>query len=432
MSLPRLLTIMGSGETAPTMVKVHRELIERVGPPPVLAVMLDTPFGFQENADEISERAKTYFAKSVGSPLDVARLRSAEDFEDPLARERAMSRIRDARYVFAGPGSPTYVLSQWASSQVPGLLAEKLTRGGAVTFASAAALTLGLLTVPVYEIYKVGAAPYWAKGLDLLSLAGLRAVVIPHYNNAEGGTHDTRFCYLGERRLSAMEEEIPDDAFVLGVDEHTALLLDLDTGRARVLGNGRVTVRRAGRSREVPAGAELAIAELAVLAAEHPSPSPSTTIDGLVAAPEGSTRWPGRSSGSPLATSPLLDTVQSRQDEFAAALERSDMDAAVRTILELDDELQAWKADTLQSDEMDRARAALRGMVVRLGELAAQGARDPRKAIGPFVDLALEVRSRARSAKRWEEADQVREALVAAGVAIQDTADGTTWEISGP
>ena len=39
---------------------------------------------------------------------------------------------------------------------------------GALVFASAAALTLGRLTVPVYEIYKVGATPTWAEGLDLL------------------------------------------------------------------------------------------------------------------------------------------------------------------------------------------------------------------------------------------------------------------------
>ena len=29
---PRLLTIMGSGETAPTMVKVHRSVVEQLGP----------------------------------------------------------------------------------------------------------------------------------------------------------------------------------------------------------------------------------------------------------------------------------------------------------------------------------------------------------------------------------------------------------------
>ena len=50
-----LLVIMGSGETSPTMSKVHRDLLDRVGPGP--AVMLDTPFGFQENADDISSKA---------------------------------------------------------------------------------------------------------------------------------------------------------------------------------------------------------------------------------------------------------------------------------------------------------------------------------------------------------------------------------------
>ena len=47
MTLPRLLVIMGSGETSPTMVQTHREVLGRLGPPPVPAVLLDTPFGFQ-------------------------------------------------------------------------------------------------------------------------------------------------------------------------------------------------------------------------------------------------------------------------------------------------------------------------------------------------------------------------------------------------
>ena len=51
---------MGSGETAPTMVKVHRAMLERLGPPPVPAVLLDTPFAFQENASELCERVRHY------------------------------------------------------------------------------------------------------------------------------------------------------------------------------------------------------------------------------------------------------------------------------------------------------------------------------------------------------------------------------------
>ena len=64
-AVPRLLAIMGSGETSPTMSKVHRSLFERLGPAPVPAVMLDTPFGFQENADDITAKAVAYFRESV-------------------------------------------------------------------------------------------------------------------------------------------------------------------------------------------------------------------------------------------------------------------------------------------------------------------------------------------------------------------------------
>jgi len=187
------LVVMGSGETAPTMVEVHRA-------------------------------------------------------------------VRGAHAVFAGPGSPTYALRQWAGCGLDVALAEVVRRGGTVTFASAAALTLGVVTVPVYEVYKVGAEPVWAQGLDVLgALTGLRAAVVPHYDNAEGGTHDTRFCYLGERRLRALEASLPAGAHVIGVDEHTALVLDLGApdppgGSASVLGNGGVTVRVAGASRAALGG----------------------------------------------------------------------------------------------------------------------------------------------------------------------------------
>jgi hypothetical protein len=101
---PRLLTIMGSGETAPPMAKVHRLLVERLGPPPVKVVLLDTPYGFQENTDQISQRAAGYFERNLGVTPGVARWRSVTD--DVLRREQALAQIRDAAYVFAGPGSP--------------------------------------------------------------------------------------------------------------------------------------------------------------------------------------------------------------------------------------------------------------------------------------------------------------------------------------
>src|SRR5207237_2564979 len=94
-------------------------------------------------------------------------------------------------------------------------------------------------------------------------------VVIPHYDNAEGGTHDTRFCYMGERRLAALEMLLPDGAWILGVDEHTALVVDLDSGQAVVTGRGAVTVRRRGVSRRFPAGTSGGVTALAAARREE-------------------------------------------------------------------------------------------------------------------------------------------------------------------
>jgi hypothetical protein len=185
------------------MVKVHRRLLERLGPPPVPAVLLDTPFGFQENAREIAGRAVTYFRESLHAAIAVTGLApgavggNGAGEQAEFANERLVTAVRNSRYVFAGPGSPSYALRKWRETVVPGLLAEKLVHGGCVVFASAAALTLGIATVPVYEIYKCGEDPHWLEGLDVTSVAGIRAAVIPHYDNNEGGTHDTRFWVSG-------------------------------------------------------------------------------------------------------------------------------------------------------------------------------------------------------------------------------------------
>src|SRR5580700_8226634 len=260
--MPRVLCIMGSGETTPTMVSVHADLLSRLGPRPVPAVLLDTPFGFQENAADISERTVAYFRDRVGFPISVASFRGREQATD-LEYETMLARVAEARYVFAGPGSPSYALRQWTGTAVPDMLAAKLRDGGCVTLASAAAVGLGVCSLPVYEVYKVGEAPRWLDGLDLLSATGLRAAVVPHYNNAEGGTHDTRYCYMGERRLRILEDLLPDGVDILGVDEHTAAIFDIDAGTVSVRGRGVVTWRRHGVSQRFENGTTMPIRDLA-------------------------------------------------------------------------------------------------------------------------------------------------------------------------
>ncbi len=439
--LPRLLTIMGSGETAPTMVKVHRAVRDRLGPD-ASGVLLDTPYGFQRNADDLSARAVAYFKDSVGMTMTPADFRTTADLEGQKGAS-ITARMAAAPLLFSGPGSPSYALRQWAGTLVPGLLAEKLALGGAVTFASAAALTLGALTVPVYEIYKVGEAPRWLEGLDLLSKLGIPAVVIPHYDNAEGGTHDTRYCYLGEERLELLEKQIPQGSFVLGVDEHTAITFDLDSGEAIIAGNSRVTVRVKGASSVLEAGEVLPTARLLELAAglesgtsersregapSH-SPDSSATRDFAGTAYPTQPRTVGADAADTSGT-PLLQAVRRYEAAFRDAKVAGDAAGMVAAALDLNAELWSWVADPNQSDELDRGRAALRSMLVELGDLAAEAMKDPADLFGPFVDLLVQNRNLAREERRFAEADAVRDNLASLGIEIHDTPEGSTWDRS--
>ena len=429
MTLPRVLTIMGSGETAPTMVSTHRGLVARL-PQPVKATLLDTPYGFQENAPELARRAVEYFKTSVNIDITVAGLVRLVDTHleaDPVAVERGIRSVADAQYVFAGPGSPTYALRQWSGSPIAAILTSKVTSGGMVTFASAAALTLGRATVPVYEIYKVGQNVERLEGLDVLSTIGINASVIPHYDNAEGGNHDTRFCYLGETRLRLFETMLDDDTWVLGVDEHTGLVIDIDAETATVVGNGTVTLRLRGESFVQPTGSVLPLSLLQdpwglLTGAGHAGTR--TPRDGASASgAENDTNM--QSAG---ATS-LDDELSLRRTQFTNALAQRDADGAVRACLALEQAMREWEADTLQSDVMDQCRQELRSMISRLGDAAVSGVREPRSVVAPYVEAMLTVRATVRAEKRYDLSDVLRDAFVNIGIEVRDTADGVEWDI---
>lgn len=436
MSAARILTIMGSGETAPTMVKLHREVFARLGAGQHRAVFLDTPFGFQENAEELCQRTVEYFRQSIGHELDVARLPRLVGL-DTMNLESALAQLRRAELLFAGPGSPTYALRQWAGTPVAQILRDRLAQAGAVTFSSAAALTLGVKTVPVYEIYKSGADPFWLDGLDVLSAIDLPVVVIPHYDNAEGGHHDTRFCYLGARRLAELEAELPGDVFVLGVDEHTGVLFDLEAGTATVWGRGGMTLRRHGASTVVPAGETVSMDFVRAGGATGAEAGAATVAAGgssvpVVADPtvDSADAGAGDSAGGSPGDAASLGEATSRAEEaFEAAMAIGDATGAAVAALGLDHAIVEWSRDMLQSDETDRARAALRAMIVRLGEAAVAGLRDPAGVLAPVVEAALALRRVVRAEKRYDLSDLLRDELAAVGVSVRDTPDGVVWEL---
>ena len=391
--MPRILTILGSGETSPTMVTPHQRTFARLGSD-VRAVLLDSPYGFQENADELTEKAQQYFRESVGREVDAVTFRKAPA-PDPAQHAVEMARLRAADWVFAGPGSPSYALRTWAGSAVPEALHARLREGGAVTFASAAALTLGALTIPVYEVYKVGDDPYWLEGLDVVGAAtGLNVAVVPHWNNAEGGTHDTRFCWQGERRLVMLEDQLPDGAFVLGVDEHTGLVIDLDSGACEVVGRGTVVVRLHGDEWVVPTGETISIEQIA----EH-----------------------GRSAGTAapvaVAAADPADPFTNLAERADAALDGGDLGGALAMLLDLE-----------RIATGDEQRSRVRSLLAGAGALAGEAV-DVTESVRPLVALILELRAQARAEKRWAESDTIRDGLAGAGIEVRDTPDGVEWEV---
>ncbi|MEW6486835.1 MAG: Type 1 glutamine amidotransferase-like domain-containing protein [Thermodesulfobacteriota bacterium] len=422
MAAPRgALVLMGSGELTATMVEVHKELLGRLGPG-ARAVFLDTPAGFQLNADQISERAVAYFRERVGRGLEVASLKSAAAAR-AYEGEVALATLRRADYIFVGPGSPTYALRQWKETSVPAIFAERVEEGAVLAAASAAALTLGRFTLPVYEIYKVGEEPRWAEGLDLLGKFGLPVAVVPHWNNAEGGTHDTRFCYAGEIRFRALQALLPEDVAVLGIDEHTACVLDVARGVAEVRGIGRVTVRRGGGESTFAKGERF---RLSLLGGPALAQGGEEGRSGLPSPSEAALRE--EASGE----EGLGGEIRRAEAAFEAALGRGDPEAAAGALLDLDHLL--WAAQRRPGDEGDlgQGREAFREMLALLGH--AHGGAQPETApSAPLVEALVALRDEWREEGKWTEADALRDRLRAAGILVEDTPAGARWRpLPGP
>jgi hypothetical protein len=347
------------------MTRVHRDLLAHR--PEVRAVNLDTAYGFQLNVPQMTEKLVGYFATSLHTPLEALSLTSYERATD-LQRTAFKQRVRAATYVFAGPGSPSWALAQWRPLGLADDLHDVLDHDGVLCFASAAALTLGAFTAPVYEIYKVGVpAPYWLEGLDVMGRIGLRCAVIPHFDNREGANYDTRFCYLGEPRLVDLEAQLPDGAAVLGIDEHTALLIDLASDTVSVKGRGGAYWRLAGQT----------------LALDTHAPTRLDALRNAVAAPLSTSR----------------DRGPAHHDDLDVLAERA----------------AAGGPDALE---------ALARLVHRASE-GGEGRIDP----SGLVDAVLTVRANARAQGQYGLADQLRDALVRAGFDVNDGPRGTTWSL---
>jgi len=407
-----IIAIMGSGETTDSMVRVHRYLLDKL-PRPVKAVFLDTPAGFQMNADDLYQKAREYFGKRFNQPMVQVSFKSAQKVT-PYEAEKAFQTLRQADYIFVGPGSPTYALKNWVGTPIPQIISERIQTGGCFIAASAAALTLGKFTLPVYEIYKVGEELRWVEGLDLLGKFGLKVVVIPHWNNAEGGTHDTRFCWMGEPRLLQLEALLPPEIPILGIDEHTACILNFQTEQILIRGIGEVTLRHQGRQKTFQDGQILSLDDFRGFSISRIEERPPAT-------PQILTTQPPQES--------FIDRVKSAKESFDKFLQERQGAALIDILVGLDKMI--WKSCKEFEDEdlISQAREILRGMMVQLGIHFDESPKDVSSILSPLLDIILDIRENLRKAKQWEMADQIRRRLFQAGIIVEDTLGGPQWRM---
>jgi hypothetical protein len=164
-----------------------------------------------------------------------------------------------------------------------------------------------------------------------------------------------------------MEDELPRDVSVLGVDEHTALILDLQADSLRVMGRSNGFWRR---------GDEAVVLE----------------------------------NGS---TTPLSEL---RSHQFTSARSpRSPEEQTTTSSEQLAQRILEGASDAVES----------LAQLVRRSEAGGEGRIDP----STLIEAVLAAREKARAQGQYELADDLRDALVKASIDVHDGPAGSTWSL---
>jgi len=256
--------LFGSGEIAPGAQRAYRALFAPL-PRPIRVSILETPAGFEVNSHWVACRVANYLEEHLRNfvpevmVLPARKLGTESSPNDP----QTVAPLLQSRVMYLGAGSPTYAVRQLRDTLAWHIVTARHRVGASVVLASASVLAASAYTLPVYEIFKVGEDPHWKPGLDFLGPYGLSLALVPHWNNTEGGANlDTSRCFMGRSRFGQLLEMLPTDVTVVGIDERTALMLDLQQMVCHIFGPGSVTLVRDGEERFVTGEQSFPISEL--------------------------------------------------------------------------------------------------------------------------------------------------------------------------
>jgi hypothetical protein len=245
MSLGKI-AFLGSGETSLAGGRIFESVVRDLQGPLRIALM-ETPAGFELNSTQVVGRVGEFMAARLQNykPLiDIVPARKKGSRYDPDDPE-IVKPLLYANMIFMGPGSPTYAIRQLKDTLAWDVIRARHRLGATLIFASAATISIGAHALPVYEVYKVGQDIYVVDGLNLFADFGLHLSFIPHWNNADGGIDlDTSRCFVGMERFAEWCGQVPIENTTVGLDEHTGIILDFESGTCEVSGVSSVSLVR--------------------------------------------------------------------------------------------------------------------------------------------------------------------------------------------
>lgn len=258
------IAFLGSGETSLAGGRIFEALARNIHEPLRIALM-ETPAGFELNSAQVVGKVGDFMKTRLQNYRPVVDVIPARKKNSPYSPDdpEIVKPLLYANIIFLGPGSPTYAIRNLKDTLTWDVIRARHRLGATLIFASAATISIGAHALPVYEIYKVGQDVHVVDGLNLFSDFGLHLSFIPHWNNADGGVDlDTSRCFIGMDRFAEWCNLVPSENETIGLDEHTGLIIDFETGLCEVNGVSSISLVRECDPEMYASGSKFPLSEL--------------------------------------------------------------------------------------------------------------------------------------------------------------------------
>jgi cyanophycinase len=232
-----LIALVGAGEYLPVMDEIDRQLLASVntdGRTPRV-VCLPTAAGQEGDAsvDRWLRMGVEHF-EALGAEVTAARIIDRASADDPAWE----TSLENADLIYFSGGNPMYLYETMQGSRAWNAAQKAWGRGAVYAGCSAGAMILAQ-RVPNFRI------------AGLTSIDAFQIIpatfVIPHFDRMRG---------LWSAYLFGVRRQLKDDQFILGVDEDTALVGNLDD-TWQVMGRGRVHIITRNNQQDFTAGEEV-------------------------------------------------------------------------------------------------------------------------------------------------------------------------------